>query len=222
MDEAAPAILWLDGHRQHAEDSERRLQNATACLRLIKNVVPLRSVADFGCGIGAWLSAAQKLGATDILGLDGEWVREAKTLIPQESIRTVDLAVEWPNLEKRFDLAISIEVAEHLPETSAKSFVKSLTQASEYVLFSAATPGQGGRGHVNEQPIDYWVNLFWSRRFVPLDPIRPFIHDRIDIYPWLRHNLVMFVSYSEFLRNRKLLTFARTIPEIQRRYKARQ
>lgn len=213
---------WISGHKQHVDDKDRRRRNALKCLRLISEAVPMNSVVDFGCGIGAWLSAARELGATETLGIEGEWIRQADAVIPQDQIQIADLSKEWPHFEKRFDLAMSIEVAEHLPESAARSFTKALTNASDYVLFSAATPGQGGLGHINEQYIDYWIDFFWNKRFVPLDPIRPFVSTHLDIYPWLRQNLILFVSYTEFLRNEKLLRFARPISEIQRRYKARQ
>lgn len=52
---------------------------------------------------------------------------------------------------RRFDLAMTIEVAEHLTPVRADSFVEDLTRLSDVVLFSAAIPAQGGINHVNEQ-----------------------------------------------------------------------
>ena len=64
----------------------------------------------------------------------------------------------WPR--KAFDLALSIEVAEHVPEMYAEAFVRYLSHASDLVLLTAAPPGQTGTGHVNEQPKLYWINKF--------------------------------------------------------------
>ena len=52
---------------------------------------------------------------------------------------------------RTFDLAISLEVAEHPPEEFAEPLVERLVTAAPFVLFSAAIPEQGGIHHVNEQ-----------------------------------------------------------------------
>jgi hypothetical protein len=55
-----------------------------------------------------------------------------------------------PTARKRFDLAISLEVAEHLPEGSAGALVSTLIEAAPVVVFSAAIKGQSGTNHINE------------------------------------------------------------------------
>lgn len=68
---------------------------------------------------------------------------------------------------ERFDLAMSVEVAEHLHEASAKGFVASLTRLSDVVLFGSAFSSQGGTNHVNEQPHIYWAKLFETHDYAP-------------------------------------------------------
>jgi hypothetical protein len=63
------------------------------------------------------------------------------------------------DLERR-DIALSFEVAEHLQERYADRFVALLCRASETIVISAATPGQGGLDHVNEQEHSYWIAKF--------------------------------------------------------------
>jgi glycosyltransferase involved in cell wall biosynthesis len=58
-----------------------------------------------------------------------------------------------------------MEVAEHIPARLADSFVNLLCSYSSIIVFSAATPGQGGTDHVNEQPHEYWIEKFWQRGF---------------------------------------------------------
>jgi 2-polyprenyl-3-methyl-5-hydroxy-6-metoxy-1,4-benzoquinol methylase len=60
------------------------------------------------------------------------------------------------DLEKEFDLVVSLEVAEHLPASAADQFVNTLVKHGKKILFSAAIPGQGGQDHLNEQWPDYW------------------------------------------------------------------
>ena len=206
---------WIVGHQQHNAERTSRLANARKCLKLIKSFMPLGDVVDFGCGIGAWLQAAHDLGATSILGIEGEWIRKTDTIIDQDHIRTADLAVKPPIFVKEFDLAMSVEVAEHLPEASADAFVAAMVSASTRILFSSAIPGQGGRGHHNEQPLTYWLEKFWGRRYVPLEPIRPYIVNDRSIYWWLRQNLIMFVAYDELLRSPDLMRFARPIEDFR-------
>jgi hypothetical protein len=62
-----------------------------------------------------------------------------------------------------YDVAISCEVAEHLEERHAQTFVRHLVGASDVVLLTAAEPdGDHGPGlfHFNEQPREYWIELF--------------------------------------------------------------
>ena len=54
-------------------------------------------------------------------------------------------------IDRRFDLALSLEVAEHLPPECGSEFVQTLTDLSSVILFSAAIPFQGGTDHLNEQ-----------------------------------------------------------------------
>ena len=212
------AEQWVEEHKHHSADGARRIENARKCLRLITDEVQFSSVIDFGCGIGAWLYAARELGAKAILGLEGAHIRMAETLISQDLIETHDLATYNRDWQKQFDVAMTIEVAEHLPEASADTFCMALTNASDIVVFSAARVGQTGLGHINEQPLGYWVAKFWRRGYVPLEMFRPYIASDRTIYPWLRMNLVMFVNYPAFLRSPNLQRFARPLPDFNHLY----
>lgn len=68
-------------------------------------------------------------------------------------------------LIRKADLAICFEVAEHLEHEYADVFVDNLCELSDRILFTAATPGQGGRHHVNCQPFAYWFYKFESRGY---------------------------------------------------------
>ncbi len=206
---------YLELLSQHSKDKAHRIENGLCCLRMTQDVAPFSSVVDFGCGIGAWLYAARELGAARILGLEGAWINDAETVIDRRHIQIADLAVEPPNFQKGFDLALSIEVAEHLPESAADDFCNALTQASDRILFSAARKNQGGHGHVNEQDLPYWIEKFWARGFVPLETHRPFFADNKQIFWWLRQNLVMFVSYAALIRSDRLLRFARPLSNFE-------
>jgi hypothetical protein len=149
-------------------------------------------VVDVGCGTGAWLSVFREHGITDMLGLDGPYVSPAQLLIPLECFRARDLAKPF-NVDGFFDLAISLEVAEHLPEASASTFVSALCRAAPVVLFSAAVPGQGGVNHLNEQWPEYWRRLFALQGYRMFDPIRSQIWHDERVSLWYRQNMFLFV-----------------------------
>jgi hypothetical protein len=63
-----------------------------------------------------------------------------------------------------WDLVTCLEVAEHIPAEYADRLCKFLGRRvlndwghKGALVFSAAASGQGGSGHVNEQPHKYWV-----------------------------------------------------------------
>jgi SAM-dependent methyltransferase len=158
---------------------------------LVLEMLPVSSVVDFGCGRGTWLKACLENGVETVLGLDGDYVKTESLLLDQEQFRAVDLR-EPIRLDRQFDLAFCLEVAEHLPQRSARSLVQSLA-ASRAVLFSAALPGQGGISHLNEQWPPYWEHLFASQGMRKYDVVRPLIWNNRFVELFYRHNLYLYV-----------------------------
>ena len=146
-------------------------ESAREILPLVLDIVKPASVIDIGCGTGNWLAIAHELGVPEILGVDGSWVTGQLTIPPGKFLEH-DLATPF-KLDRRFDLALSLEVAEHLSASSARVFVQSLCDAADVVIFSAAIPGQGGRRHVNEQWPAYWAELFGDLEYFCYDFLRP-------------------------------------------------
>jgi len=167
--------------------------SAKVILGYVYAMVPgVRSAVDLGCGVGTWLSVLSERGVEDILGFDGPWVDTTLLEIPRHQFRVLDL--EKPvTFDRKYDLAISLEVAEHLKPESASMFVESLTRAADFVLFSGAIPYQGGSSHVNEQWPEYWAELFDERGFEVLDCIRSCIWTDDRIPTWYRQNTFLYV-----------------------------
>lgn len=178
--------------------NEGSARSAAAVVPLLRSVLRLRSVLDVGCGQGAWLQVWHAHGVTDISGLDGAYVDRNRLLVPQHCFATSDLARPF-DLGRRFDIVQSLEVAEHLPADSAGDFVRSLTAHSSIVLFSAATPGQGGEQHVNEQWPEYWRRLFAQRGYAMADFIRPRVARNPNVEPWYRYNTFLYVAEDEVI-----------------------
>ncbi len=152
-----------------------------------------RSVVDVGCGTGAFLQAFSEHGVSNILGIDGPWADSHLLRIPRDCFEVRDLA-EAQEVGRRFDLVVSLEVAEHLPEDRAAGFVGFLSGLGPAVLFSAAIPGQGGTHHLNEQWPDYWADLFSQQGFTAVDCLRTEIWSKPEVGMPYKQNMLMFIE----------------------------
>ncbi len=161
-------------------------------LKLLANVT---SVLDVGCGTGAWLSVFKGYGIETVLGVDGGSVPEHHFLIEPREFVSHSLT-EALELDQKFSLAMSLEVAEHLEDEYAEKFVSLLCAASDVVLFGAAIPGQGGHNHVNERWPSYWKAHFEAQGYEMLDIIRPAIWTDERIEWWYRQNTFLYVRKS--------------------------
>lgn len=153
------------------------------------------SVVDFGCGIGTFLNIFIREGVTDVLGLDGPWVNKdlLKENLPENKFKAVNLE-NHVSLNKKYDLAISLEVAEHLDKAKASVMVDNLVHASDLIVFSAAIPFQGGQNHINEQWPNYWLKLFTLKGYAAYDILRPIFWNRDDIFFWYKQNMFVLVK----------------------------
>ncbi len=165
--------------------------SAEITLRKLSKFVRFSSVVDFGCGTGTWLAACQNIGVNKILGFD-HYAEESELLIERQYFHKKSLT-DKICLEEKFDLAISLEAAEHVEQIFADTIVKNLTNASDVILFSAAIPGQGGTNHVNEQPPQYWAKKFANYGFDQFDVIRPLIWQEDDIAWWYKQNTFLYI-----------------------------
>jgi SAM-dependent methyltransferase len=152
-----------------------------------------RSVVDVGCGTGTWLAAFRAEGVEDVLGIDGAHMTPELLEVPVERFVVADLEGDW-GLDRTFDLAVSLEVAEHLRPAAAEGFVRRLAAVAPAILFSAAIPLQGGGDHPNEQWPRYWADLFERQGHVVVDWVRPRVWDDDDVEVWYAQNILMFAT----------------------------
>jgi SAM-dependent methyltransferase len=171
------------------------LRSARAVVPIILDLVGAKCVVDFGCGEGAWLKACLEHGVESVVGLDGDYVKLDKLRIDRKDFQAVDLRRPI-RLDRRFDLAMCLEVAEHLPRRSARGLVESLAAAAPVVLFSASLPGQGGTSHINEQWPVYWERLFAEYGMRKYDVVRPMIWTNRAIELWYRQNIYLYCDSS--------------------------
>lgn len=157
-------------------------RSAAAVVPVLRDLLAPRSVLDVGCGQGEWLEA---FGLDDSLGVDIA-APEGRGYVRHDLTEPLHL---W----RTFDLVLSLETAEHLPPESADVYVNSLVRHGGTVVFSAAVPGQEGKGHVNCQPHEYWHLCFDVRGYAALDAIRPLIAHDSRVSPWYRDNTFLYV-----------------------------
>lgn len=189
---AVPEQASAGFNRSHDQTYGVRLTSAREVLTSLFDLLPPASVLDVGCGLGAWLEVTKERGVGDVLGVDGPWIEQQRVRLASNEFQRHDL--ERPlDLGRRFDLVISLEVAQHLHPECAESFVDSLVRHGDVVLFSAAVPGQGGNGHVNEQLQHYWAGLFGKHDYVPVDAVRPRVWLNRNVSWWLQQNTVLYV-----------------------------
>jgi SAM-dependent methyltransferase len=172
---------------------EGSLRSAQVVVPIVVDLVKPKCVVDVGCGVGTWLAVFKECGVENIKGLDGDYVDRSLLRIPREDFHPVDLTQPF-SLEQTFDLAVSLEVAEHLPQSSAIGFVESLVKLAPIILFSAAVPYQGGTDHLNEQWPEYWKQLFLKYNYKMFDPVRKLIFNDKRVEWWYRQNIFMFAS----------------------------
>jgi SAM-dependent methyltransferase len=183
------------------------LLSAQVVVPLVIDILHPTSVVDVGCGVGTWLRAFSENGVTVLRGLDGDYVSRAKLQINADCFVAVDLKRSF-EIDGYYDLAVCLEVAEHVPAQHSRELIRRLTESAPVVLFSAAVPRQGGIGHVNEQWPGYWRKRFRDRGFTMLDPIRPFIREDSRVAWWYRQNIVLFANDTAISGSKSLARLA--------------
>jgi len=161
-------------------------------LPILFEIYKPKSILDVGCGLGNWIQVAKNLGVAEVTGVDGSYVNRSLLKIEPHEFVEKNL-IEKFDLQKKYDLAICLEVAEHLPASSAEKIVESLVTHADVIMFSAALPGQGGQNHINEQWPSYWQAIFEKYNFQMIDFFRSKIWNNTKIERWYKQNLFLVV-----------------------------
>lgn len=187
-------------------------ENAKISYRSAREIVPLilklfrpKSIVDIGCSSGMWLNCFQEYGIKDYLGVD--YLGQNKLSLNINKKHFLEHNLKSPiHLKRKFDLVISLEVAEHLPANKASIFINSLVELGPVIIFSAAVPHQTGTHHVNEQWPSYWAKLFSKHNYIPFDYFRKKIWKNEKIEWWYRQNLLIYINRKHFESHLQLKT----------------
>ncbi|RAP38807.1 hypothetical protein DID80_02210 [Candidatus Marinamargulisbacteria bacterium SCGC AAA071-K20] len=159
---------------------------------LMKSINP-NSVLDAGCALGTWLHHWA------LNGVDTKYVNKEDLVIDPQFFMTKKLDSHF-DIGKQFDLVQCLEVAEHIPTQASSIIVENLVRHGKVILFSAAVPGQGGIGHINEQPLAFWFSIFNKHNYICIDFIRPLIKNKLNVQYYYRYNTLLFV-HRDYLTN---------------------
>ena len=191
---------------------QRANNSATSILAIFSKLFPLSGIEramDVGCGSGAWLNELLEKSNAKVTGFDlPESIEINRKRLGAHtgkrlSLQIIDFekASSLPNLDS--DLGICLEVLEHLSPVTGIRIVDWLSQNCNLVIFSAATPGQGGTGHINEQPHSFWLEKFEHNGFMIFDCFRPTLQSD--------KNCARYYSLNAFLLVKKGSSFASKI-----------
>jgi hypothetical protein len=158
-----------------------------------------KSVIDWGCGTGFLLERLTEQGIQRLRGIEGSedaskfWNDTVKDIIKVQNVLRY-------RAKEKYDMAVCMEVAEHIPANNSSRLVQNITDSSNnFVWWTAAPPGQGGTGHINCRDVCYWIREFESCGFIPkwemtyeVKAQLLKISDIVQFYSWFRDNLTIF------------------------------
>lgn len=173
--------FWIDSTRE-ATDA------APIMLPPVLDATGAKTVIDVGCGHGIWGQFAESYAGCHVLGVDG-FVPPERRHIDNFEQRDLEYGVDCSD----FDVAVCLEVAEHLHEVAAPVLVEGLCKA-RYVFWSAAIPGQGGINHYNEQWPSWWARLFARHGYIGSSDIGTRFWDDRRIVSFYRQNAIVWAT----------------------------
>jgi 2-polyprenyl-3-methyl-5-hydroxy-6-metoxy-1,4-benzoquinol methylase len=150
------------------------------------------NIIEFGCGTGRLLYDFYN-NDVEVHGLELSKIAQDVSQLPSGKVETHDL--KKPYYPKQtYDIVLCVEVLEHLPEYATETIVSSIARSAPVAIVTAATPGQGGTHHVNEQPHTYWMGKF-EETGMSYDPKgTKDLRDSLNLneLTWIEDNIMVF------------------------------
>lgn len=157
--------------------------------KVLAQLPGINSVLDVGGGAGAWAATFRSHGVATVCVQDHPSAA-THLRVGREEFQEVDFRIGFPK-PIRTDLVVCLEVAEHLPIGQETALVEYLIDCGDTILFAGGVPGQGGVGHINLRPHDFWLDLFKNKGLQVYDSIRPLIINDLRIPYWYRQNIFL-------------------------------
>jgi SAM-dependent methyltransferase len=170
----------------HIDHEER--QPAERIAKWISSALPPGTVLDIGCGPGTYVTALRSFGIS-ARGIDVDDRVKGKEHLKYQSL------FELSN-EDRADIVLCLEVAEHIEENLADVVAHQVAgTVKKTLIWTAAQPGQGGIGHINCQPREYWEKKLTEQGLVRNRELETRMLEFIVQGPhmiWFRNNVMVF------------------------------
>jgi len=161
---------------------------------LLSMVSDLESAVDFGCGDATYAKYLMSNSNIKIKAFDGN---PNVKQITDNFAEQLDLSQSF-NLDEKFDVVISLEVAEHIPKKYESTYINNLyTHMNKYLIISWAVPGQGGKGHVNEHTNEYVINLFSTLGLEYKQEYSDYLRNSITSCNWFKNTILVFEKENE-------------------------
>lgn len=174
------------------EGEKLKRDSAAKVAEIISSHLSFRTVFDIGCGMGIYLEQFHRLGK-EPLGCD--FSVKGLGISPKEFTIFQADATRPIVLNRKYDLVVCFEVAEHINKRHSRQLVTNCTANGDTVLFTAAPVGQGGVGHINEQPYQFWIDLFGEQGFRLEDEQSQAMRAQMkseNVVFWIANNLMLF------------------------------
>jgi len=174
------------------EGEDLKRASAAKVAEIISSNLNFESVFDIGCGMGIYLTEFHRIGK-DVLGCDFS-VGGLEASSRHFTIFQAD-ATKYIALNRKYDLLVCFEVAEHIQKKFSTQLVKNCTRNSDTVVFTAAPLGQGGVGHINEQPYSFWIELFEKEGFEHDQDLSSSLRAQMkeaNVVFWIANNIMCF------------------------------
>lgn len=165
---------WTENGGTSYENLEEFQVFIRSAAEYIKKEYHPQTVLDAGCAMGLLVAALRDLGV-EAYGVD---LSEYAISRVREDIRPYcavgSLADPLPNsLPRRYDLVVSIEVLEHMPEEDGKKSIANLCTMSDQILFSSVPDDTTDPTHINLHETPYWCGLFAKQGFFSAEEKKP-------------------------------------------------
>ena len=166
----------------------------------IKEQYSPKSVIEIGCGNGE-LSKLLSRDSIAVMAIDGystpDFSKDSSVKFFKVDLNDANAVKNFfTSIHQKFDVAICMEVAEHLKPEVSGQLIESMTAVSDVVVFSAAVPEQGGDGHINCQNRLFWHKLFEKNHFFLRDTIRARIRKNPKVGRWYALNTLDYTRIS--------------------------
>jgi SAM-dependent methyltransferase len=174
--------------KRHFERREKYRPDYDLLRGSLLELMDFESVMDIGCANGFLLegfdAAGKRVGGVELSP-------EVLDLLPKALGAKVTIG-DFSEAAGDWDLVSCVEVAEHVPPGRSIDLVDTVTRlAGRWIYFTAAPPGQKGRGHVNCRPHDDWLGWFDERGWKLDEERTQDLRRRLEDLPtchWLRGN----------------------------------